>query len=803
MPEPGPDKLTPAKWPSQGRALPCIRRRRRVWIVLALLGPALWAHSVFREQGDRVVIGLGARTVIRFDGLGVPTIEAATREDAFLALGFVTARERLFQLEMSRRKAAGRLAEVVGPAALASDRQQRRLGASQLAESIVARLPRDQRRTLDAYTRGINAYLESVHLPALELLLSGVHPEPWTPSDSMLVALSMFQLLTYTEREERMLSVMADALPAELVSFFTPDTDLYSAPLLGGSGSHRPQGPLPVAALRTVRRGSPPLSLGSQGGDEGMRAGSNGWAVGRGRTVDGRAILANDMHLPLAVPNLWYRAVLRYGKRTMAGLSLPGIPLIVVGSSKRIAWGFTNINADVLDLVYLEIDPGHPEGYRTPTGWKPFEVAQERIAVKGEEDAVIEIRRTIWGPVAEAPLLGRPIAIRWSALDPDTVNLDLMNLDHVRDVRDAMRIVNRAGGPHQNVVLADHRGSIAWTYMGKLPQRVGFDGVAAHSWADGTARWEGYIPPRQLPRVVDPPEGFIATANNRMLGPDYPHLIGHNYANDYRAFRITQGLRDMERIDEAALFALQFDTRTAVFDFYRSVALEALRAAGDRAGDRDIRRALEAWDGRAETDSIGFGLLMELRRGLIAALSAAFLSGCYERDPGFEYRWFKIDTPLRQLLLAKDPETLPDADRYPDWDALLVDLLREAAGRLRREHPDRPLYELRWGELSRVTISHPYSAALPFLGGLLDMPRAPLAGCAHCIRVVYDQHGASERMVVSPGHERDGILHMPAGQSGRPWSRHYRDQQEAWLNGAPLSFQSDEVAEVLVLNPAP
>ena len=778
-------------------------KRRFVVLTLLFAVPAgigsLLMGSLPLIDGEIKLAGLRHEVKVTFDPWGVPTLHAETREDAFFTLGFVTAGDRLFQLDVSRRKAAGRLAEVFGGGALESDRRQRTLGTERAAAIIVAMLPLKQRRVLDAYAGGINAFINQTTILPFEFWITGHRPAPWAPADSILVAINMFQLLTFTERDERMLSVMSETLPYEVTAFLTPDTDLFSATLLGGEGSYRPIQPVPFEALAGLRdKHRLTVHRRAVTGDAPV-LGSNSWAVAASKTRTGSALVANDMHLPLAIPNIWYRAALRYGKHFLAGLTIPGIPLIVTGSNGDVAWGYTNVNSDVLDLVRIEIDPTDPTRYRTPAGWRAFEIRTERIAVKGAADMTLEVKQTIWGPVSEALLLGQPVAVKWTALEPDAVNLDLIDMENARSVADALRIMNRAGGPPQNVTVADRDGRIGWTIMGRIPLRTGFDGSTARSWAGGEVGWEGYIPPAAIPKLVDPRNGFIVTANNRTLGKGYPYSLGHNYAHDYRAFRINERLAASRSFTERDMLNLQLDAKSRVYNFYRALALEVLGTA--TPWEADVRRALLRWDGRARADSIGFGFLTELRRRLIETTFGPFLQRCLDRDPDFSYRWFKVDSPLRQLLLAKRPETLPAPHRYPDWNAFLLSVIEDTYVHYKRHYGYKPLDHLTWGDVNRSGIAHPLSVCLPWLRRFLDMPTDPLAGCTHCIRVVYDNHGASERFVVSPGHEEQGILHMPGGQSGHPLSDHYRDQHAHWVSGRPLPFLSGEVSNTLVLKP--
>ncbi|HUL11318.1 MAG TPA: penicillin acylase family protein, partial [Methylococcaceae bacterium] len=745
--------------------------------------------------------GLSAPVTVYSDDLAVPSITAASREDAQRVLGYLHARDRLFQMEVLRRKSAGRLAELFGESALTLDRQQRSYGFEQAARTILASLPPDQRRALEAYAMGVNGFIEQAHDLPPEFIALGFQPAPWRLEDSLLVALGVFQILNGQEQDERMLSVMEKALPPDLFAFLTPDVDSYTTVLLGGPESRRPARPIPARAFAAL--GQPDTNLTAGGVDsEAVIAGSNNWVVSGAKTRDGRAIVANDMHLRLGLPNIWYRACLRYAGRELIGLTLPGLPMLVAGSNGRIAWGFTNVDADVLDLVKLELNPANPEEYRTPEGWRAFERRTETIRVKDGGEIPIELRDTVWGPVSSAPLLGQPVAVRWTALDPSFVDLGLLDMTEADTLEQAMSVMNRSGGPPQNVVLADADGRIAWTYLGRFPRRRGFDGSVSLSWAERPTAWDGFIPPEQLPRVIDPPEGYLATANNRTLGRDYPYVIGHNYAHGYRAYRIAERLRQMSKATEADLLELQLDTWSEFFEFYRQLALSAL----DDAARRDplleeAARYIDAWNGRMDVESLGIGLLATFRQKLAETVFAPMVGRCREMDASFAYTWRKMETPLRALLTERIPDTLPDK-RYADWHALILDVLKTSAGELKEKHRVASLAELSWGKINRITIRHPFSQSAPALSWLLDMPTADSAGCSgFCVRILGGGHGATERMVISPDHPGDGILHMPAGQSGHPLSGHYRDQQPAWQEGIPLAFRPGDARHRLVFEP--
>ena len=772
------------------------------------IGGGFWVlHKAMPQlDGALKLGGLTEKVRVHTDAHGIPVINAANRADAVRALGYVTARDRLFQMELMRRKSAGRLAEIFGDRGLDSDIKARTYGFHREAKAILAKLPPNHQYYLQSYAEGVNSYMtESGRLP-FEFKVLGYLPEPWTAEDSLLAVLGMCEILTAgEEHSERMLSVMEKTLPDAAVRFLTPDTDPYTEQLQKQAESLRPAQAIPVAALATA--------LADQAADEtvlaqtvqqsDLMAGSNAWAVSGKKTWDGRAILANDMHLGLSVPNIWYRIELNYGDTHAAGLIFPGTPLLIVGSNRHIAWGVTNLTGDFLDLVQLDTDHDHPDQYRVGNQWQRFDEYPETIVVKGGAAKRIVVKQTRWGPVADQPLLGQPVAIHWVALDAEAANFNLFDLEQGETLEQAVKIVNSSGGPQLNFLLADDQGRIAWTLMGKIPKRFGNDGLVSRSWADGSVGWNGYVEPENLPRVIDPPEGILVSANDRRLGKNYPYVIGHQFGNGYRAYRITQRLTQMPKIGEWAMFDLQLDSESEFYVFYQQLALnsltaEAIAAQPDLAEARDY---LLAWDGRADVGSLGFALLVEFRRQLIGAVFTPFLSASRQADKNFRYTWTYIDTPLQALLNEKLPHTLPDAAHYRNWNDFILGQLKHSIQRVQVRQPGVALMDLNWGRLNKVKHMHPFSKALPILSDLLDMPSEALPGCTFCVRVAGPDFGASERLVVSPGHFEDAILHMPGGQSGQPLSPYYRDQQRYWLKGLPMALTAGKFEHTLLLQP--
>ena len=757
--------------------------------------------SIAIEDGEVMLADLKNPVPVHADSLGIPSINATSRNDAYQVLGFLHARDRLFQMELMRRKSAGRLAEIFGSKAVDLDKSQRDYQFEQTAETIVSVLPAGQKQVLEAYVSGVNAFIHQTKMLPPEFLALDYRPEPWRAEDSILVALGMFQTLNGQEQDERMVTVMEKALPEQLVGFLTPDTDIYATVLLGGSYSRRPAQPIPVRAFASLDAQSVRLAMGSVDVDSSI-AGSNNWVVSGKKTLDGRAIVANDMHLSLNVPNIWYRAELRYSGQDLNGVTLPGVPLLIVGGNNDVAWGFTNVTADLLDLITLEINPANSEEYLTPQGWRGFTKKTELIKVKDKADIPIELRSTIWGPVSSKPLLGHSVAIKWTALESSGVDLGLLDMDKVTSVTEAMTVINQAGAPPQNVVLADRAGHIGWTYMGRFPKRKGFNGMASRSWADASAAWDGFIPAEQLPRLYDPAEGFIVTANNRTLGRDYPYVIAHNWALGYRAHRITELLRESNGINELAMLAIQLDTRSEFYEFYRQLALQELTAVTrSDSKSNQLEQALRAWNGYLQTDSKGAALLMTFRTKLAEGLFAKVVARCRQFDPNFSYAWREMETPLRQLLTQRPHSVIP-AQYNEDWRKFILAALNSAATELQSEYPGIEPDQLNWGTVNRIAQQHPFSKSLPGLGMFLDFGEFGSPGCSSvCVRVMSNGHVASERLVLAPTHPENGILEMPGGQSGHPFSRHYRDQQKFWQEGKTAPFMPGKTLHTLHFKP--
>ena len=529
--------------------------------------------------------------------------------------------------------------------------------------------------------------------------------------------------------------------------------------------------------------------------------GSNNWALAGTRTPDGRAILANDMHLAITVPNTWYRASLVWPGHQVTGVTLPGTGAVAVGSNGRVAWGFTNSYGDFRDLVILEQPAHDPDSYLTPAGPRKFEHARETIHVKGAADVPLDLLETIWGPVVDTDHKGRRRALRWVAHDPEALNFHA-GLEAAGSVAEAMAVANRAGIPAQNFVCADADGHIGWTIMGRLPRRVGFDGGVPVSWADGKRRWDGWLTPEEYPRIVDPPGGQLWTANARVVDGAWLARLGDGgYDLGARARQIRDDLSVLKGARERDMLAVQLDDRALFLARWQKLLLRTLDAQAVRGHPRraEMRRLVAGWGGRAAPDSAGYRLVRGFRMVLQGQVAEPFerayrLNGERRFKVGF---LGQSEGPL-WALVSQRPAHLLDP-RYRDWDAALLAAVDGTIKILTRD--GTPLSQCTWGRLNAPRVRHPLSRALPFLSRWLDMPTLPIPGDSFMPRVQDREFGASERLAVSPGHEADGYFMMPCGQSGHPLSPNYGDGHRDWVAGRPGPFLPGPAEHTLTLVP--
>ncbi len=787
-----------------------IKRIALAVLIVLLLGlGSLWMvlrASLPLLDGSVQVTGLSATVLIERDDVGAVTLSAGDRADLAQALGFVHAQDRFFQMDLSRRMSAGELSALVGPAALATDQGNRIHRFRDVARRNWAGMNLEEQRLLQAYARGVNQGLDSLAARPFEYWLLAAEPQPWLPEDSMLVLYSMFlQLNDGSGSQEAMRIAIRQFYPAAVADFLQPAGGPWDAPLEGEALSS-PQIPGPdLMNLRELSASNPRPGAGRLIGLEQQAVeipGSNNWAIAGWRSGTGKAMLANDMHLGIQVPNTWYRARLQItGTLDITGVTLPGVPAVVAGSNGKIAWGFTNSYGDWVDLVALEIDPQDPARYRTAHAWSAFESVDELIEVKGQPAQSLHVRASPWGPVVE--YFGNSYALSWTAHDPDASNLGLLQMEQASSVEQAMAIASRAGTPPQNFVAADDQGNIGWTIMGRIPRRGDKADWDAAEATRPESVWQGWLDPDEYPRILNPESGVIWTANSRVVSDRDLAIIGDGgYALGARSRQIRDDLMSLHKPVLADMLAVQLDDRALFLEPWRGLLLELLdaQAVEGSPGREQLRELVEGWTARASVDSVGYRIVRAYRMMVQEAIYQSLLRQFIAAYPDQSVRapW-QFEASLWQLVTQRPVHLLDSA--YADWQQFLLQTVDELLEAYSEEYPGE-LNGHAWGKLNVMSIRHPLSGSIPLLGDLLNMPAEPLPGDTNMPRVQGRSFGASERFAVSPGASLTGYFHMPGGQSGHPLSDFYSRGHELWAKGKMADFQPAASHHVLELQPA-
>lgn len=802
--------------------------RRAAAAALALVAAAallLWLSlraSLPALDGEVALAGLSAPVAIQRDALGVVTIDAAGETDAMRALGYVHAQERYFEMDLLRRTAAGELAELFGPIAVDTDRAHRLHRLRARVDADLDRVVGDRAGQLAAYVDGANAGLAGLSARPWPYLLLRQRPAPWLLADSALVGHAMyFDLQDPRNARELALWKIRPHLPAPLFELLTHPGSSWDAPL---SGEGVGDAGLPTPEQVDLRALPVPDTDGVAAlADEGT-PGSNNFAVAGTLTADGRAIVANDMHLGLRAPNLWFRARLRYpdprapgGRVDVQGFTLPGLPAVIVGGNGHVAWGFTNSYIDTADWLLLPAESFEEDGnVRSRAREETFE---ETIHVAGADPVRMPVHESYWGPILHRLPDGDALALRWVAHLPGAVRIDFADMALAGDIEQAFTVADRAGIPAQNLVVADGTGAIAWRLAGMRPDRPGDCRHFAPWWLDRSlkpppapAPAPGELMPHRghlcawglrahdAPRIVAPGSGRLWTANARVADGDALAELGDGgYALGARQQQIRDLLFAQDRFDEQALLDIQLDLRALLLDRWRRL-LEGLPPRSDAPALLELAAAASDWNARAEPGSAGYRIVRAWRLAVHARIADG-LTAPAQAALGDDFAM--PDLPQLEgvawpLVTQQPAHLLPP--RHDDWHALFEDAAVEVRDALAAQGP---LAARTWGERNTARICHPLAGAVPLLGRrLLCMPRDELPGDGMMPRVQGPSFGASQRMVVAPGHEADGIIHMPGGQSGHPLSPFWGAGHDDWVHGRPSPFLPGESRYTLTLVPS-
>jgi penicillin amidase len=769
--------------------------------------------------------GLQSTVTVRRDERGIPYIEAANEADLYFAQGYVTASDRLFQMELFRRTARGELSEVFGSATLDEDKRHRTLGFARLAEAQVALLHAKLRRSLEDYARGINAYIEShtgKELPP-EFQILQIKPRPWNVADSLAAGKLLDEALSTSWRAELTRSLFAQ-LPQATRDALFPETSPLDVLLVGSDNAATKK--KTAAATRTTSEDSAVTAeaLASIQQDEILQrrsleriglyaidnAASNNWVISGRRTVTGKPLLANDPHLAPSAPSIWYMAHLSTPTNRVAGVSIAGLPGIAIGHNEHIAWGVTSLEPDVQDLYTEQFDKDNPSRYMTPAGWREAEVRREEIKVRKSlvgvdvETVPYEVVVTRHGPII-VKFGGNRYALRWTALDPQANLADsFYMINYARDWNDFRAALRNYSGPAFNMIYADVKGHIGYYGTGRFPIRKTGEGKLPYDGATDEGEWTGFIPFDAMPHVYDPPSGIIVTANSRIVGSDYPYKLTVSPLAAYRARRIYDLLQAKKKFSTADFRAIQKDTYgySGVL-FAREVMKAASEESSGAAKDEKWQAALRLmgeWDGNVVPESRAAVLIFHMR----GAFRDRVLTEAVGRDLANRYSYSNADTLIDRLITERPKDWLPK--EFKSYAELLRACLMDAREQLTKKLGTDEAGWI-WGNEFKASFPHPL-ASVPLIGNQFVIPPFPQQGSQGTFPTVNRGPSVSMRLIADVSDWDKTQQGIALGVSGVPSSPHWKDQLDDWRNVTPRAFPFTKAAvmsaarETLTLEPA-
>jgi penicillin amidase len=754
------------------------------------------------------VSGLRDLVTVRRDERGIPYIEAKNDDDLYFAQGYVTASDRLWQMDLLRRTERGELAEVLGAGpnniALDQDKQHRTLGFAQVVEAEMKRVSPQSRAVLEAYARGVNAYIASLNPRTLppEFQILQYQPKPWTPADSLLIGKVFAEGLSTTWRLDLMRAGLA-ALPADKRAGLMPETSPLDVLVVGNDTKDSKK----AAAVRSAVAISPDTflalardeAIANQGLArvglyvEGLAA-SNNWVVSGKHTASGKPLLANDPHLPAGAPSIWYLVHLSAPGLRVAGVSPPGGPGVVIGHNERIAWGMTNVGPDVQDVYEEKFDPDNPKRYLTPVGWRYVDVRHEEIKVRqgfadtATDTVALDVNMTRHGPIV-FERAGKRYALRWTALDPQLNTPDsVYEINRARDWKEFNAALRSFTAPTQNLVYADVKGHIGYHAAGVVPIRRSGDGSVPYDGSTDAGDWIGFIPLDKLPKLYDPPSGIIVTANQRIVGTDYPYFLTHSWAQPYRARRILQLLNQTSKLTGDDFRRIQGDVYSIGNVAFAHETVKTLRPRLTPADAKlaEVLDRFEHWDGLVTPDSSTAAILHQMRVAFRSRILAAALGS----DLVKSFQWSNFDTTIDRVVAEQPKEWLPK--EFTSYADLLRACHEDARAALTKQlGVDESKWT--WGEMFKVRFQHPLSGA-PMIGLQFTIAPFPQSGSGGLAATVNVGPNVSMRLIADPS-DWDKTQHgIALGESGLPKSPHWNDQLADWRAVTPRQFPFSEAA---------
>jgi len=811
-----------------------------VFAILVIAGGAVIWWFVYRPlpqlSGTIGVPGLQKQVLVERDRWGVPHIRANSLEDLAEAQGFVMAQDRLWQMDLLRRVARGQLSEILGPATLDIDKQFRTFGFGRAAERDISQMEPASRAVMEAYARGVNRFIEQhrSQLP-LEFSLLKYKPQPWQASDSLVIAGYMYQTLTDTWEEELDRSKVTERVGWERArELFSPDAAMdhfvVGDPNVADDGSQRsradpddeddddddmePDTVLKAGGLGSGDAATPEtfpdltsaLAHSIRGFLEDTRGeirhglGSNNWVVSGDHTATRKPLLANDTHLELSIPPIWYEIHLTAPGWNVKGFTLPGAPLVVIGHNDKIAWGFTNNGADVEDLYVEKFNPAAPDEYRVKNAWIKAQVFDEVIHVKGQADEHLHLVVTRHGPVVRREG-DKAYALRWTATEPGGLGNTYTWLGKAQNWEEFRSIMKHVWGPGQNTVYADVEGNIGYVMAARVPIRKKGHGEVPVPGDVDDYEWTGYIPFDQLPQALNPDSGLIVTANARVTGPNYKPYLTDHWEEPYRTARIYDLLHDKHDLRPTDMLKVQADTYSYPHVFLADQLLAAAKISQPKdERTKKLLNGLKDWNGIADADSAEVSFLAATRRTALALILEPYLG-----EQTNLYQW-RSTAFLQKILTDRPDKWLPKA--FKNYDDLLMAAADRAVAKLAEESKSSRIADWPWRRFNSLDMLHPIGRE-GLLKKLLSIADKPQSGTGYSVRAATKHHGPAMRFVANLGNWDESILLIPAGQSGQPGSSHYSDQFSYWYEGKPIFQPFSDGAEAnarkhtLTLIPAP
>lgn len=778
-------------------------------LVLGALGGWFWLRtSLPQTTGSVTLPGLNSTVEIVRDADGVPHIFATTDHDAVFALGYLHAQDRMWQLEMNRRIGAGRLSEVLGDATLSIDKFQRTMGYRRIVEEGWQHLSAESQGVLQAYANGVNAWIDEGHTLPPEYLLLGFKPEPWTVYDSLSWAKMMAYDLGGDYELELLRAQLTAALGAERAAQLLPAYPADGPVILPPDALTQWLSPKIAAGMSHL-----PLQMEAMFGITGKEIGSNNWVIAGSRTDTGMPLLADDPHLGAGIPSIWYLAEMQGDRLHAIGATFPGLPLVVIGHNENIAWGVTNVNPDVQDLYLERVNPANLNEVEVNGAWQPMTVVSETIHVKGSDPVHWAARSTRHGPViSDVQSTAAPVSLRWAALDADDPTIDAyLDINYASNWDEFRSAFVNYVAPSQNFVYADIEGNIGYFVPGRIPIRAGGDGMLpAPGWNDDAA-WTGWIPFEELPQSFNPEQGYVATANNKVVPDDYPYMLSNDWSEPYRAQRIVELIEQMssggETISLADMVAIQADQTSAQV---RELLPFLLQTVPQNARQQEAINLLAVWDSDLTMESAATALYTVWRIELYRAVIGDDLSGDL-----YDLFMQRFDAVFMRNILEDDAlgEVWCDNVRTPQTETcsdMAQQSLTSALGIL-TERMGSNMSNWRWGTIHQTQYPHRPFSDVSYLKSIFHRS-IENGGDGFTVNVAsvsqddpYNQyHVPSYRHVVDLQEMARSIYMTTTGQSGNVLSPHYDDliERHRDVQYLPMSFGRDAVSgDVLTLNP--